>query len=160
MEYASQKTDDAAYLIVRSGYDSLCIDRSLGANSILIHFDIGHRLPLGVGASGIALIAFLPDDEIEKILAFNKLRYKDFPKLNRNVIRSLITECRELGYARNEEYFENGVTAVGIPIINDRGETIASITVASITNRMSLERSRDVAKMLQSRTASFWHGPA
>ena len=53
----SQQTDDATCLIIRSGYDGLCIDRVMGKSRVqVLDFEVGERRVLGVGAAGQSLI--------------------------------------------------------------------------------------------------------
>jgi DNA-binding IclR family transcriptional regulator len=149
LENIAQETNDTTYLIVRSGYDSLCIDRVEGANSIRIHFDVGRRLPIGVGASGVALLAFRPDREVEQILSNNELRYARH-NVSIETIEHLVGLAREFGYARSEGHFAQGVTGIAAPIFNAKNECIASITVASTSERMAHGRCNEIGQLLKS----------
>lgn len=149
LENIAQETNNTTYLIVRSGYDTLCIDRVEGAYSIRIHFDIGRRLPIGVGASGVALLAFRPDSEVGTILSNNELRYARY-NMTIEIIGHLVGLARELGYARSEGHFLKGVTAVAAPIFNAKNECVASITVASTSERMSHRRCDEIGQLLKS----------
>ena len=65
-----EKVEDTGLLSVRSGLESLCIDRHVGRHPLqALSLDVGARRPLGAGAGSLALLAFLPRDERETILA-------------------------------------------------------------------------------------------
>ena len=49
LEAISNKTGDTSYLIVRSGYDLICIDQIQGNHMVQVVYDIGMRVPLGCG---------------------------------------------------------------------------------------------------------------
>lgn len=149
LENIARETKDTTFLIVRSGYDTLCIDRVEGANSIRIHFDVGRRLPIGIGASGVALLAFRSDSEVETILSNNELRYARH-NLAIETLGHLVELARELGYARSEGHFMEGVTGVAAPIFNAKNECIASITVASTIERMSYSRCDEIGQLIKS----------
>jgi DNA-binding IclR family transcriptional regulator len=149
LENIAQETSDATYLLVRSGYDTLCIDRVESAYSIRIHFDVGRRLPIGVGASGVALLAFQSDSEVGTILSNNELRYARY-NMTIEIIRHLVGLARELGYARSEGHFLKGVTGVAAPIFNAKNECIASVTVAATSERMSNGRCDEIGQLLKS----------
>jgi hypothetical protein len=62
-------TGDTLLLSVRSGVESVCVDREFGSYPIRANYlDLGMRRPLGVGAGSLALLAWLPDDEVETVL--------------------------------------------------------------------------------------------
>lgn len=58
----ADRTGDAVFLTIRSGYDTVCIDRKEGSFSIrALTLGVGTRRSLGVGAGGLALLMSLPD---------------------------------------------------------------------------------------------------
>ena len=50
LEFIAKKTNDTVYLIIREGYDSICIDRVEGSSPLRLVFDIGERRPFLVDA--------------------------------------------------------------------------------------------------------------
>jgi DNA-binding IclR family transcriptional regulator len=153
LERIAQKTEDTVYLIVPVGYDTLCIDRVEGASSIKILFNVGRRLPLGIGSSGIALLMFEPESSIETVLSNNELRYHEYNKMTVGKVKQNIEKARSRNYALSEGSLLNGVNAVGLPIFNLQGKTIASITVASIAERMPQNRCDEIAALIKSEIA-------
>jgi DNA-binding IclR family transcriptional regulator len=141
LEKIAHETGDTAFLLIRSGNDALCIDRVEGKSPIrIIAIDIGIRRPLGIGAGSLALIAFLPPDQMETILRDNARRFPQFKNLTLDDIRSLAIESRRVGYVVSEGLFHEGVISMGIPIFDKKGEVIAAITVSSIAQRMDEKR--------------------
>ncbi|MCH3857673.1 hypothetical protein LZB78_09810, partial [Campylobacter jejuni] len=64
--------NDTIFLLVRSGFDAVCLDRIDGAFPVRSHTgDIGGRVPLGLGQGGLLLLANLPEAEREEVLRFN-----------------------------------------------------------------------------------------
>jgi DNA-binding IclR family transcriptional regulator len=141
LEKIAQETGDTAFLLIRSGNDALCIDRVEGKFPIrIVPIDIGIRRPLGIGAGSLALIAFLPPDQMEPILSANARRFPQYKNLTIEDIRSLASESRLVGYVVSEGLFHEGVISMGIPIFSKTGELIAAITVSSIAQRMEEKR--------------------
>jgi DNA-binding IclR family transcriptional regulator len=152
LEQISKKTEDTVFLLIRSGYDVLCIDRMEGKFPIrMMTIDVGVRKPLGVGAGSLSLIAFLQDEDFEKVLTYNSTRYSQF-KMNVEQIRSLGLSSRRQGFVVSENLFHNGVTSIGVPIINPRKEIVAAITVSTISQRMPLERRGQIAQIVKKET--------
>lgn len=141
LEKIAQETGDTAFLLIRSGNDALCIDRVEGKFPIrTVPIDIGIRRPLGIGAGSLALIAFLPPEQLEPILAANARRFPQYKNLAVEDIRSIAAESRRVGYVVSEGLFHEGVLSMGIPIFNKKGEAVAAVTVSSIAQRMGEKR--------------------
>src|SRR5699024_3683954 len=63
---------DAAFLSIRHDLHSICLIREDRSYPLKTHvLQPGTRLPLGVGAGGIAMLAALSDDAIERCMAAN-----------------------------------------------------------------------------------------
>jgi len=58
-------------------------------------------------------------------------------------LREELASTRERGYAVNDEELEEGVCAVGVPVLDGRGRPAASIGIATLTFRTPL---RDLEK--------------
>jgi DNA-binding IclR family transcriptional regulator len=151
LENIAHETLDSVYLVVRSGFDALCIDDIEGKSTIrIMAYKLGSRRPLGIGAGSLALLAFSLDEEIEKILEANALRYRQSNQMTVLKLRGLIKRTRELGYAFNEGHFMKGINAVGVPILNDQGYAVAAISVGSISERIDRVRSKKIAELIKS----------
>lgn len=141
LEQIAQETEDTVFLLIRSGYDVLCIDRVEGKFPIrTMTIDIGARRPLGIGAGSLSLIAFLPTERFEEAIAVNGRRYSQYKNLTADDIRQLAERARRQGYVVSKGLFHDGVTSVGVPVYDHHGEVVAAITVAAINERMDRAR--------------------
>ena len=153
IEQVAEKTEDTVFLLIRSGNDVLCIDLVEGIYPIrTMTITVGARRPLGIGAGSLSLIAFLPDDQFEKILSTNEHRYPQYKGLTGKNIRALAKRSRKHGYVVSEGLFHEGVTSVGVPVYNRLGEVVAAITVATIEKRMGSERQKEIASFVRNIT--------
>lgn len=150
MEKIARETEDTVFLSMRSGASGVCLKRVEGAYPVrALTLDEGSRRPLGVGASNLAILANLPDEQIKKVLAFNRELYAYYNNQTEKDIRRLIMQARELGYALYDKILSGDVTAVGLPIRNQRGEVVAAISVAAITSRMESERLKKIVELIK-----------
>ncbi|KAI1694770.1 iclR helix-turn-helix domain-containing protein [Ditylenchus destructor] len=95
--------NDTVFLLVRSGFDAVCLDRIDGAFPVRSHTgDIGGRVPLGLGQGGLVLLANLPPAEREEVLRFNIPRLHHLGFVDEISMRVGIKECLELQYARSK----------------------------------------------------------
>jgi DNA-binding IclR family transcriptional regulator len=150
LEKIADKTGDTVFLLIRSGNDALCIDRVEGKSPIrTVPVDVGARRPLGIGAGSMALMAFLPLDQVELIIAANTPRYPQFKKITHKDIRSLAETSRAAGYVVSVGLFHDEVTSIGIPIQNKNGNLVAAITVTSISQRMDRKRQQKIFEIVK-----------
>lgn len=159
LERISAQTEDASYLLVRSGYDGVCIGRVLGSSRVqVLGFEIGERRLIGVGAAGQALLSFQPENLREEIIRVNTPRYKKYFNIEPQEVKGWINRTRRLGYSLSVHKVTPDSVGVGAPIFNTQGQVVAAISVAGITARMSQERCRKIAKIIMSEIAAV--GPA
>ena len=82
---------DSIFLLVRSGFDAVCLDRSEGPFPIRSFTgDIGGRVALGVGQGALAILAFLPEAEREEVIRFNLSRVREYGVFDEVYLLSLI----------------------------------------------------------------------
>ena len=145
----SQRTQDTVYLSLRSGDEAICIERREGSFPIkTLTLRVGDRRPLGVGAGSLAMLAFLPDDEVERVLGALSAEQSRFG-LDEMTMRDMIASSRQLGYTLNDERLIQGMSAVGVPIRRPNGQPFAALSVAAISSRLQLPRRDSIVASLR-----------
>jgi DNA-binding IclR family transcriptional regulator len=146
----AEATGDTVFLAVRSGYDTVCIDRREGSFPIrALTLDVGTRRPLGAGAGGLALLMPLSDAEVNTIVNANAVRLRGYNFLTVPALNGMLKRARELGYALNDNHITAGATSISLPIISRYGQPFAAISVGAISSRMDAGRQKKVAAMLR-----------
>ncbi len=154
LQRIAEKTGDTVFLSVRSGFDSVCIDRAEGSFPIkTLTMDVGTRRPLGAGASGLALLMRLPDEAVNEIARANAVRLAAYNKLTVPALLGALKRSRELGYAWNDAYIRVGAATVGLPIVNRFGQPFAALSIGAILNRMTETRRRELVGILRAEIA-------
>jgi DNA-binding IclR family transcriptional regulator len=156
LQRIAEKTEDTVFLSVRSGYESVCIDRKEGTFPIkTFTLDVGSRRPLGAGASGLALLMPLPDDSVNEIVRANAVRYVPYHKnLTVPSLLKALKRSRELGYAWNDSHIVAGAATLGLPIQNRYGHPFAAITIGAIVSRMTESRRSQLVSILRAEIVS------
>ncbi len=114
-------------LSVRSGVEAVCVEREIGSYPIRANYlDIGSRRPLGVGAGAMALLAWLPDREVDAILGIVVQRLGPYPRLSQAEIRSRVSESRARGYVVLLDQVVDTMGAIGVPVRDEAGRTVAA----------------------------------
>ncbi|MBZ0163329.1 MAG: IclR family transcriptional regulator [Notoacmeibacter sp.] len=146
----ARETGDTIFISVREGLDALCLDRQVGDFPIkTLTLDIGDRRPLGVGAGSLALLAFLPDEEVSEVIASNVRRLETYPRFDPDELTDLTAQTRHQGYSFNDGRIVSAMCAVGVPVFDPRGRVIASISGAAIRERMGPDRVAWIVSLLK-----------
>lgn len=151
MAALAASTGEAAFLVVPTGRETVCIDRQLGAGqTTAFTIDVGVRAPLGIGATGIALLAAMPPPQAEKIVEASRQTLAHYPA-SLPVIRAAVTDARRSGFALSDGTVLRGVRGVAMTVRNGSGRVVASVGVASSCARMADRRIPELLKLLRSR---------
>jgi DNA-binding IclR family transcriptional regulator len=155
LERISEQTDDASYLLTRSGYDGICIDRIMGKFRVqVLGFEIGERRVLGIGAAGQALLSFQPEQLREEIIEANAPRYFRDYGIRPKEVMAWIKRTRQQKYSISVQRVTPDSIGVGAPVFNTKGDVIAAISIAGITSRMTKERCQEIAHLIRSEIAA------
>jgi DNA-binding IclR family transcriptional regulator len=145
----ADRSADTVYLTTRIGFEAVCLAREDGAYPVkTLVLDVGGRLPLGVGGGNIAILAFLPDDDVAHAIEANMSRISTRWHLDQPHLASLVGAARDHGYAFVDGEFIPGMASVGVPIIGQDGQPIASLSIAAISDRMQKTRRSEIAGWL------------
>ncbi|GAC1534828.1 MAG: IclR family transcriptional regulator [Candidatus Velthaea sp.] len=139
---------DAAVLSIRSGSESLCIDRVTGNFPIGQNYlDIGSRRPLGVGGGSMALLAWLPPREIDAIVETVAARISNYPRYSPAFIREEAALARARGYVVLLDVTVDQMGGVAVPIRTSGGECAGALSIAALSERISSRRDTLVAAL-------------
>lgn len=142
--------EDTVFLSMRSGHDSICVDRHVGRYPIkTLTMEVGMRRPLGIGAGSLALLTFMDPDESERSLVETAKYLRDYPAFSIQKIRDNIEATRQSGFSYNSEQITEGVSAVGVPVFDVGNKVIAALSVAAISQRLAPERRAKMVEMLK-----------
>ena len=100
--------------------------------------DIGSRLPAHCTSLGKAMLAFLPDDEIDRLYA----PPAQLPARTKNTITTLprlksdLAAIRRRGFAVDQEETTEGIVCIGSPILGADGRPEAAISLAGLSAGM------------------------
>ncbi len=141
---------DTVFLLVRSRFDAVCVDRVDGPFPIRAFTgDIGGRVALGVGQGALAILAFLPEQEREEVIRYNVPRLREFGVYDEVYLRTEIERVRETGYAARQAGLLDGMAGLAVPLFDCGGAIVGALSVGTLTSRLTEERLPTVVQMLQ-----------
>ena len=147
----SQATGDTAFLSVRRDLHIVCFHREEGPFPIRSHvLQVGDRHPLGIGAGSLAVLAALPDDEVERAIAANTaIILEKYPAYSAGLLQSAVLRTRKEGYALNPGLLMKGSWGIGVAVCDPRGRPVYAISLAAIEDRLDEVRRLELIPMLK-----------
>lgn len=149
MNTLAKETGDTVYLVVRSGFDAVCMHRREGEFPIrALVLEVGSRRPLGVGAGGLAILSAIGDDERAEIIERVAPSLSAFGKLSAADLADACDQARASGAAVIQNRVSLGVRAVGVAFRDSMGQAVGALSVAALTQRLQARRTQQVAELL------------
>jgi DNA-binding IclR family transcriptional regulator len=136
MRWLWKRTDAAVQLAVRDGGTAVIVER-FGTRMA----DSSNRvMPLHAVSTGLALLAYLPNAEVNGILASTDLvRFTPNSPRSIDAVRRDLRLTRLKGYAVNREYFRDGVCDVAAPIYSlDPYRPVAAMALSVPVTRFDM----------------------
>lgn len=139
LRWLNKELDETVHLTILDNDEVLYVECFESTKRLRIYSVIGVRAPLHCTAVGKAIMAYLPEAEVDRIVAERGL-----PKMTENTIidaqelkKELVATVRR-GYAIDNSEHEEGVRCVAAPIRSRSGEVIASISVSGPDQRIAM----------------------
>lgn len=142
-------TGESINLFVRHGDYAVCVDRRDSPHMVRLASVLGVSAPLHAGAVPKAMLAFLPEDEQERILT----RLADLPAytphtvLDADRLRQELEETRLRGYSISDGDYDAAARGVGAPIFDELGTVVAGISVGGPSFRVGKDTLRTFGEL-------------
>ncbi|SOY58569.1 putative transcriptional regulator [Cupriavidus taiwanensis] len=147
LQSLARQTEDTVFLVIRNGDYGHCLHMEEGSYPIKAHtLMVGSLRLLGIGTAGLALLARLPDTEIDALYRRHREEY-DAAGLTRLRLLELVARSRKQGYSESENLVTAGAGGVGAAFEISRGN-YAALSVASVMSRMNKPRRSWVAGLV------------
>jgi DNA-binding IclR family transcriptional regulator len=117
MRWLWRKTGETVLLAVRDGDKAVVVEKLDSSRPVLSTYPLGRLMPLHAVSSGLALLAHLPHDEVQAILATSCLvQHTPHSRVTSEAVWTEIRSVRQKGYAINREGFRDGVSGVAAAV--------------------------------------------
>ena len=142
-------TGESAILGILHGNEVFNIEKLGGRGILRIDVEVETRAPIHCTSLGKALLAWLPDYEIEEILKNMKFqKYTTITICNKNLFLEDLKKTKKRGYAITGEEYVLGTCSIAVPIRNDQHKVIAALSLVVPKARFTNERLDGFAKYL------------
>lgn len=145
----AQLTGESAFFSARRGDETICLVREDGSFPIRSHvLHEGIRFPLGVASAGMAVLAFLPDAEVEAYVARTDLVADFGDGHTTEALRSRLAETRAAGWAVNPGLLVEGSWGMGAAVFDAAGRPAWALSLTGIERRFSSTRRKELGELL------------
>jgi DNA-binding IclR family transcriptional regulator len=136
------RTVESAFLSVRRGDETVCLLREEGSFPIRSFvLSEGVRFPLGVASAGLAILAFLPADEIDAYLHRHpELAERWGASHDVARLRARVAETRDRGYAVNPGLIVEGSWGIGAAVFDRSGRPEWALSLTGVQFRFDPDR--------------------
>ena len=146
----NQQTRETIHLTVRHGLSAVYVEKLDSPEPLRIHSRIGAAVPLYCTAVGKVMLAYMPEDEQQRILPdLNLQRQTSNSVGNLQELKTELYRVRKNGYACDLEENERHIRCVAAPIWDHTGSVQSSLSITAPTVRMPVARLRQLAPMIQ-----------
>lgn len=149
VEDIARSTGESAFLSARRGDETVCllsVEGSFPLRSHVLHEGI--RFPLGVASAGLAILAHLPDRDIDSYFAHAKPEQAWGPDHSEASIRRRITATRRTGYAVNPALLVEGSWGIGAAVFDKASEPAWALSVTGVETRFRTDRHAELGSLL------------
>ena len=127
--------NETTSFFVRVGWEVEAIVTETSEQALRYSLETGRRLPMHALAAGKALLAALPDQELDGYFAdYERGRFTPSTVTSEKALRREIAEIRRTGFALTDEEYSLGIRGIG-RTVTAGGEVVGSLSVAIPTAR-------------------------
>src|SRR5262249_40582876 len=139
MEQVAAETQESCSLAVLDGHEVVYVARVPTKRIMSVTLSIGTRLPAHATSLGRALLAALPEAELDASRANASLpRSPDRTIPDPAELRRRLAEVRRQGYATIDQELEEGLRSISVPLTCRRAaRALAALNVSSHASRVT-----------------------
>ena len=135
---------EAVGVSIPAGYDVHYIGQVDCANPVQVRDWTGVSLPMHVVPSGMVVLAYWPDEAVDRYLDRKLDRYTARSVIRPALIRERLQQVREDGVVWMEEEFSEGINSVAAPLFNAAGVVAGALHSHGPSYRFPDDTLRDI----------------
>lgn len=136
----AEEIGETCNLAAPGRYGMVYLDRVETHWPLRIQLPVGTRVPFHCTASGKMYLSSMRSDKLQRLLQSMQLE----PKTSRSIVQpdQLVAEIaltRDRGYATDNQEFMEGMAAVAVPICDDKGRLLTTLSIHAPIQRHNLD---------------------
>ena len=140
METLAESVQESCSAGVLDGLDIVYVARVHTHKIMSTNLGVGSRLPAFWTSMGRVLLAGLPDDKLQALMATRpREAFTRYTLMEDGALLQAIAQVRSQGWALINQELEEGLISVAAPLFNAQGQVVAAINVSGQANRTNAE---------------------
>jgi DNA-binding IclR family transcriptional regulator len=132
---------ETANLAILRGSKMVIVDGVESPGELRVSPPIGTMDSVTTKSNGKAVLAWLPDETIDKFIKMEGLPSKTNNSITKaKIYRKELAAVRKQGYAIDIEEFQEGVNAVSAPVFSAEGQVLGTLSIIGPAFRMTREK--------------------
>ena len=141
MKELVEKTDETVHLTIMDEGEIVYVESVQPDDKLAMSSVIGRRAHMHCTGVGKAILAFQPEEVIDKIIAEKGLpRFTPNTITDKEKLKRHLNKIRKKGYSIDNIEHEYGVKCVGAPIRNENGVVFSSMSITGPSPRFPEEK--------------------
>lgn len=137
VEELAEETRERAQFLAEEHGQGVYMFRAAGHHAVRTDPGLGKRIPLHSTAAGKAILAYLPEQQVDEIIEQSGLsRHTANTITDRDELFEELDRIRERGYSTNDQENVEGLRAVGVPVRYRDVRVLGALSVSGPTKRM------------------------
>lgn len=110
---------------------------------------LGRQVPIHATSAGKALLAWLPDEEIESMLSSPLAEYTETTRTDRDALRAELVDIRDQGYSASVGELEPHLYGVAAPVLDARNRPFAIVSIWGPQDRVPEARFSELGALVR-----------
>lgn len=145
LQRAAQLT---CHLVVYDAQYVVYIDKVENETNVRMGSRVGSRTPAYCTAVGKAILAFLPDDEVDAVIRRGLRPVTPNTITDPDRLRTELRRVADRGYAVDDRENEIDVRCVAAPVFDHNEQVVGALSVSGLSSRMNTARVRELAPLV------------
>ena len=132
VEWVTEQTGESCNMGVLDRDDMVNVAHTGPRGIVMVNVHVGARIPAAYTAVGRAILAFIPDADLEAYMARLQLKpLTGFSLTSKTALRAELMRVRSQGYAFVDRELHEGMRTLGVPVFNIAGDVAAAVNITN-----------------------------
>lgn len=145
----AKSIDEIVYFGIPNGENVMYMEGAYPEKCYNIRWVQGMTAPLVCTAIGKAMLAYMDESFIDRLLQKPLQKYTDYTITDPDVLRAELLLTKQRGYSVDNMEHEYGIKCVGVPVFNHSGELVGALSTTGPSLRFNKEQSEIFVSMLK-----------
>ena len=144
LEELVAESGETAHLVVFDEPYAVYVDKVDSPSLVRMHSRVGGRMPLYCTAAGKAMLAWLPDDVVDRVLSLPTPPRTEHTLTSPAAVRKDLAVIRDRGWSMDDVENEPDIRCVGAAIFDRSGAVVAACSLSGPDQRITSSRALEL----------------